>query len=282
VDNYFNIYTFDYTSQTLQKWPPGAKEPINLFEGLFQNSPIFYHSASHSLYFFYILKNKPSVYKLVNGSSVPVNAINVNGKGSALNQLSTACTGLYVAAAGDIFIIDTINYRVVKWAVNATSGVLVAGGNGGGSGPNQLSSPFALAVDELNNVLYVVDGTNSRRILRYTNESANGVAVLGGGPHTIFSNVPSEYVEPIYVLVDKMGNLLVSEIFKITRWIPNIKSNFTVFTQDKDFRLTKRDSVLKPSIMTFDKLENLYVYDSGNGQVVKFKRNSTSCTNNLY
>jgi hypothetical protein len=140
---------------TLQKWPPGAAKPINLFEGRFPISPLFYHSLSRSLYFFYVIQNNPSVYKLVDDSSTPVNAINVKEQGTGLDKLSNSCTGLYVNSPGDIFVLDNIINRVVKWAVNANSGILVADGTVVGS--SRWLYATALYVDEINDVLYVLD-----------------------------------------------------------------------------------------------------------------------------
>jgi hypothetical protein len=283
VDNSLNIYTLNYTSTTLEKWLPGAEKPINLFEGRFQSSPIFYHLSSRSLYIFYVLNNKPSVYRLVDGSSIPMNVINVNGKGSELNQLGTSCAGLYVNSASHIFVLDYDNDRVVKWTLNATSGVLVANGSRDGSISYRTAGLVALCVDEINNALYVVD--QSRRIvIKYTNDSVNGVIVFGGGPTTVFSDILSEYLQPISVLVDRMGNILVGEVNRITKWTPDRKSYVVVTSRDSQgVRFTEAD-ISMPVIMTFDKFENLYVYDSQyqRGRVIKFTRNSTPCTNNLH
>jgi hypothetical protein len=236
VDDDFNIYTAGYNLGALQKWLPGAKKPTNLFEGRFQYGPIFYHSSTRSLYFFYIFKDNPGVYKIsvIDTNSKPENVFSASGKGSRLNQLNTECRGLYVTSAGDIFVLDQGNYRVVKWSANATSGVLVAGGNSKGSGSDQLMHSSDLFVDEINNVLYVVDSSN-HRVLKYTDGSPNGTIILGGGPNTLFSKVMSEYVDAFSILVDKMGNILIGEASKITKWTPDIKSHVVVATsKDSD------------------------------------------------
>jgi hypothetical protein len=265
VDNEFNIYTKNSQSRALQKWLPGAETPINLFEERFANSPLFYHSMSRSLYFFYTLQQNPGVYKLVDESLTPVIVINSDGQGSDLNKLSNSCTGLYVNSAGDIFILDRVYNRIVKWMVNATSGILVV--NTRGSDSNTYSIPSAFVVDEINNVIYVLY-TSNYCIVKFTNGSANGVTIFGGGPNRIFSDVVSEYTIPQSVLVDKMGNILVGEVAKITKWTPDIKFNVIV----ADIK-----NINSPKIMVFDRLENLYVFDSANNQVVKFIRNATSC-----
>ncbi len=280
MDDDFNIYTTPEKLQTLQKWLPGAEKPINLLEEIFQSTPIFYHSLSRSLYFFYVFRKNPGVYKLVDGSSMPVNVINASGEGKALNQLGTSFGGLYVTLTGDIFIIDSANYRVVKWAMNATSGVLVAGGNRFDSDSDQFVTRTGLYVDETNNVLYIVEYYNCIR--KYTIGSTDGVIILGGGPNEVLSNVMTEYIKPISVLVDKMGNILVAEVDRITKWTPDIKSSVIVIgQQNQDLRATTTLMGFS-GVMTFDKLENLYVYDNGGRHVVKFTRNSTSCMKNLY
>ncbi len=46
--------------------------------------------------------------------------------------------------------------------------------------------------------------------------------MIGGSATQVLSDIMSEYVEPLSVLVDKMGNILVGERFKITKWTPDI------------------------------------------------------------
>jgi hypothetical protein len=66
-----------------------------------------------------------------------------------------------VDSSGDVYVVDTFNERVQEWAPGATNGVTVAGGNGEGSGTNQLSFPGGVAVDSSGN-LYVTDSGNDR------------------------------------------------------------------------------------------------------------------------
>lgn len=143
--------------KTLQKWFPSTNKTINLFENQFPDTPLFYHSLSGSLYFFYVYKDKPGVYKLIDGSSTAVNVFNASGSGGNLNQLNTDCRGLYVTATGDVFVIDKGHHRVMKWVVNSTSGIRVAG-NEDGSDPFELWTAKGLTVDETNNILYVLIG----------------------------------------------------------------------------------------------------------------------------
>lgn len=54
-----------------------------------------------------------------------------NGRGSAANQLSSP-RGIFVDSQGNLFIADEVNSRIQKWALGATLGITVAGGNGYG------------------------------------------------------------------------------------------------------------------------------------------------------
>jgi hypothetical protein len=108
------------------------------------------------------------------------------------------------------------------------------------------------------------------------------VTVIGGSATQVLSDIMSEYVEPLSVLVDKMGNILVGEVFKITKWTPDIKSSVVVTSKDNVVIGDNAARLYIPMIMTLDKLENLYVYNQHYGQVIKFNRTSTSCVNNRH
>jgi sugar lactone lactonase YvrE len=68
------------------------------------------------------------------------------------------------------------------WAVNATSGILIAGAGVSGDGPDQLQNPTGIYLDEQNSLLYVADTSNHRRQLFRLNGSSphNGTTVAGG------------------------------------------------------------------------------------------------------
>ncbi|CAF1293556.1 unnamed protein product, partial [Didymodactylos carnosus] len=62
-----------------------------------------------------------------------------NGEGNGINQLYHPW-GLYVDDDDQTnYIADASNHRIVEWKWGATSGQVVAGGNGQGNGTHQLS-----------------------------------------------------------------------------------------------------------------------------------------------
>ncbi len=79
----------------------------------------------------------------------------------------------------------------------------------------------------------MVDSSNDC-VLKYTDGSSNGITIFDGDPDTVFSKEMSKYVDCRSILVDKMGNILVSEVTKITKSTPDIKSRVIVATAKDD------------------------------------------------
>ncbi len=112
--------------------------------------------------------------------------------------------------AGNMFIADQYNHRVIKFppgSTSATSGTVVAGGNGQGNAANQFYYPTSVAVDASGN-LYVCDQGNSR-IQKFPSGSTsltNGTTFAGTGTAGIFEYHLSS---PTDIVLDASGNLLV-------------------------------------------------------------------------
>lgn len=82
------------------------------------------------------------VVKWVPGDTKGVVVAGGNGKGARNDQLSYP-SGVAVANGGDtLYVSDRINNRVMKWENGATAGTVVAGGNGVGRSPRQLTMPY--------------------------------------------------------------------------------------------------------------------------------------------
>ncbi len=103
------------------------------------------------------------VQKFASGSSSASNGITVaggNGAGTAANQVAFP-HGLYVDAAGNVYVGDQVNDRVQEWTPGAAFGVTVAGGNGQGGLQNQLYNPRGISVDA-RGYIYIADAVNNR------------------------------------------------------------------------------------------------------------------------
>ena len=97
--------------------------------------------------------------------------------GSDNNELHNP-KDVFVDSVGNIYIAEDSNHRITKWNLGATSGIVVAGGNGYGSGLNEFRDPYAVHVDLSGNV-YVADRENNR-IMKWAPNSNEGVVVAGG------------------------------------------------------------------------------------------------------
>ncbi len=198
-----------------------------------------------------------------------------NGRGSGLNQFNRAY-GIYVDAAGNIWVADSYNHRVLKFAAGstpATSGTIVAGGNGQGSGATQLSIPTDVAFDASGR-MYVCDYGNNR-VQRFaagstSSTSATTVATSANG-HNL--NLP------IGVYIDANDNLYVADqhngvIVKYPAGSSATSGN--VVAGIYGLGTTASNQLLYPNDMMVDAAGNLFVCDYQNSRIQKFAPGSTS------
>ena len=89
---------------------------------------------------------------------------------------------------------------------NSSNGITVAGGNGWGTLPNQISNPFGLYVDGFGNI-YVADHNNNR-VLRFPKGSLNGEVVAGGNGDGLMYN---QTRNPNGIAIGLDGKLYVTE-----------------------------------------------------------------------
>ena len=103
-----------------------------------------------------------------NGSGITV--AGGNAAGSAANQLNSPLDVSVSKLDGAIYVADHGNNRVQRWNVNATQGVTVAGNPLGTPGIRavDLSGPFSIALDPINETFLYVSDCNNNRVLRFT------------------------------------------------------------------------------------------------------------------
>ena len=77
---------------------------------------------------------------------------------------------------GTMFIMDTSNYRVMRWDAGDPLGVVVAGGQGNGAASNQIGASYELFVDSQYNI-YVSENSNHRITLWTVLNMTSGVLV---------------------------------------------------------------------------------------------------------
>lgn len=230
VDAAGNIYIADQSNNRIQKFPAGSTSAINattvaaagirLAEGVFVD-------ASGNIYVTDDTYNR--VLKFPAGSNATTTGVIVaggNGAGSAANQFNYE-RGLWVDAAGNIYVCDQGNNRVQKFpagSTSATNGVTVAGGNGQGSAANQLYAPNAVCFDAAGN-MYVTDLYNNRiqKFPAGSTSATNGVTVAGGNGA---GNAANQLNQPLSTYIDAAGYLYVADYYnsRVQKFAPGSTS----------------------------------------------------------
>ena len=121
--------------------------------------------------------NNHRIQRFPPGSNIGITVAGFNlASGPSRSELYQPAA-ITVNANGQMFIVDSFNYRVLKWQLNDPLGVVIAGGRGLGSTLDKLARCYALFVDSQSNV-YVSDYGNSR-VTRWLNgNTTSGILVL--------------------------------------------------------------------------------------------------------
>ena len=85
--------------------------------------------------------------------------------GSTRSQLYNPY-GIYVTPNGTMFILDTTNYRILRWPINEPMGTVVAAGQGNGAGFNQIGVSYSMFVDDRFNIF--ISENSNHRITRWS------------------------------------------------------------------------------------------------------------------
>jgi sugar lactone lactonase YvrE len=149
-----------------------------------------------------------------------------SSSGSSLNQLSSP-TGIFFDSSDNLYVADGGNYRVMKYAVDNSTGTVIAGTTGTSGTSLSLLSTGAryLYVDSSQN-LYIGDAYNNR-VLLWTNGASTGVIVAGNGTYGTSLN---QIYYPYGVWVDSSSNVFVAEYqnHRITEWASGASSGVIV------------------------------------------------------
>jgi len=195
-----------------------------------------------------------------------------HGSGSAPNQFYNP-SDVYVDAAGNVYVSDTYNNRIQKWAPGATEGVTVAGGNGQGDAPNQLAYPIGILLDADNN-LYIADYIN-QRIQKWAPGATEGVTIAGGNGYGSGAN---QFKYPVGLFLDASGNLYVGDLYndRVQKFAPGDSNAITVAGGNGEG--SGSNQLLNPHFVWVDADGNVYVTDESNPRVQKWAPGATDGT----
>ena len=224
------------------------------------------------------------------------------GRGLRIDQFSGP-NGLFFDENGTLYVADTFNHRITKWAHAASTGSVVAGGKGNGSSSEQLNLPVDVVVDE-NGTLYVVDTLN-RRVQQWFAHASSGQPIIG---NLSVSGIARDDQGSLYTCDwtenqvrkwqkdDTVGQILVFGLAYAKRLY--VDSSHSVYVSDtNNHRVIKIDQgTSEPSVVAggsfgtelhqlnypesvkVDRLGNVYVADTRNHRIMRWQVGATSGT----
>jgi len=158
-----------------------------------------------------------------------------------------------------VYVADRSNHRIIKWKEGATSGEVVAGGNGQGDRNDQLNRPVNIIIDKETDSLIICDYGN-KRVVRWPRQN-------GTEGETIISNINCWGLA-----LDDAGAIYVSDLTKqeVRRYEKNDTEG--VLVAGGNGRGKHLDQLNGPYYIVVDRDRTLYISDCNNHRVVKWKQ----------
>lgn len=176
-----------------------------------------------------------------------------NGGGPQLNQFRP--TDLEVDDTANLYVLDGVGKRVLKWAPNATTGTMAADGVNGP--PNSQFKPTSLAFNY--DWEFFIGDDDSNRVLSWVPGATTGTTYAGGNGT---GNAPDQFDNLNGICFDTAGNLYVADAWnnRLQRWVPGATSGTTI------------SDTLFGNIQYVDAdLDgNIYLTDFNNNRVLRF------------
>ncbi len=190
--------------------------------------------------------------------------------GNATNQLNAPIGVAVDPATGTLYVADSGNHRVLSFLGNASSGTLVAGGNGKGTGNTQLSIPSGIYFNSSSNSLLIANyGANN--IVNWV-LGASSWTLVAGSPTGASGTSSTLLKGPRGVTMDPMGNVYVADTNNNRiQFFPAGETNGTTIAGSATGLAGSSATLLNsPLALTLDAQFNLFVSDSNNYRVQEF------------
>ncbi len=207
-------------------------------------------------------------------SPLPTIVAGIKGSsGSATNKFYGP-DGIAVDSNENLYVVDTVNNRVMLWPPNSTYGTVIAGLNVTGNDSFSLHAPFGIFLDENNSYIYISD-TYNYRIQRFSllgGSPNNGTTVAGGngqGSSNKQLNLPygvyiSKKTKAIYI-ADTANN-------RVQRWNQGDQSGVTIAGDPNGNSGSNATMLNGPSGIALNDEETfLYVADTNNNRIQRFQ-----------
>ncbi|CAF2089657.1 unnamed protein product [Rotaria magnacalcarata] len=260
IDDDQTIYIADYSNHRIVEWARGATMGRVVAGGS--------ESGSRRDQFSYptdVIIDKESNSLIISdyGNRRVVRWSRENGEVIISN---VGCWGLTVDDVGLIYIADCDKHEIRRYQMGRNQGTIVAGGNGVGSGLNQLNHPTCVFVDQDHSV-YVSD-SNNHRVMKWIEGAKQGIIVAGGQGS---GNSLTQLSSPYGVFVDHSSTIYVADgsNHRIIRWCHGATQGDVIVGGYG--RGNQSNQLNIPFGLSFDQEGSLYVSEHSNHSVQKFE-----------
>lgn len=156
------------------------------------------------------------------------------------------------------------------------TGITVAGGNGAGSGANQLNEPADVFIDISGNI-FIADAAN-HRVQKWAPGATIGTTVAGGNGKGYALN---QLDNPQGIFVDKNGTIYIADSgnHRIQKWTAGATTGIKVagrMSPTGPLNGFGNDQFNFPSAVFVDASDNIYVADEGNSRIQKWGPGATT------
>jgi DNA-binding beta-propeller fold protein YncE len=174
--------------------------------------------------------------------------------------------------SGNIYVLDNYYSRVTKWTPGASTGILVAGGNGSGTNISQLSYPYGMFVEPNTSIIWIADSGNNR-VVKWSSPST---VVLIAGSFGINSN---QFNNPMGLFVDLTASYTLyvadSNNHRIQKWLSGAINGTTVAGQT-GVSGSGLNQLSYPTTLILDQNRTMYIVDNGNNRIMQWFPGSSS------
>lgn len=172
-------------------------------------------------------------------------------------------------STGTLYISDNGNNRVMQYLSGASSGTIVAGGNGYGMASNQLTSPAGIYFDSSSNSL-VIANYLGHNVVRWVLGASNWT-LIAGSTNGVAGASSTMLDHPTGLTLDSLGNIYVADTNnnRIQLFLPG-QSNGTTIIGVTGVPGSGANQLTGPTAVILDSQRNIYVADTGNSRVQMF------------
>lgn len=174
---------------------------------------------------------------------------------------------------GNIYLLDGgENNRVTKWTTGASSGTIVAGGNGNGNNPNQINQPSSMFIESNTSFIWIAD-TYNHRIVRWES-SYTGIIVCGS-----YGSQSNQLKNPngLFIDLNHSKALYVADTYnhRIQKWLENYTNGKTVAGQTS-VSGNGLNQLTYPVAVIVDDQSSMFIVDRGNNRIMRWIEGSSS------